>query len=273
MKVLYVSDLDGTLLRRDETLSELTCQTINHLVEQGMLFSYATARSFTTSYKVTKGLNAKMPLIVYNGSMIIDNESKDIILSNFFEKGEIEALISDLISHQVYPIVYAFIQGEEKFSYVERLNTVGMQNFIRTRRGDPREHAITSLNQLSDGECFYVTCIDEKDKLEPLYQRYKDKYHCIFHEDIYLHDQWLELLPQNASKSIAAKQLKEYYHCDYMIAFGDGKNDIDLFKVADEAYAVSNADEELKKVATGIIGNHNDDAIAKWLLENYKKFK
>lgn len=29
MKTLYVSDLDGTLLRHDETLSRFTIQTIN----------------------------------------------------------------------------------------------------------------------------------------------------------------------------------------------------------------------------------------------------
>ena len=49
MKTLYVSDLDGTLLRSDETLSTYTCDVINELVEKGMLFSYATARSYHTA--------------------------------------------------------------------------------------------------------------------------------------------------------------------------------------------------------------------------------
>ena len=67
MRTLYVTDLDGTLLRSSETTSDFTNQTINELVEKGMLFSYATARSYSTSAKVTRGLNAKIPLIVYNG--------------------------------------------------------------------------------------------------------------------------------------------------------------------------------------------------------------
>ena len=52
MKILYVSDLDGTLLRKNETLSSYTIKTINALTSSGMSFSYATARSLNTAKKV-----------------------------------------------------------------------------------------------------------------------------------------------------------------------------------------------------------------------------
>lgn len=42
MNTLYVSDLDGTLLRSNQKTSEFTNFTINNLVERGMIFSYAT---------------------------------------------------------------------------------------------------------------------------------------------------------------------------------------------------------------------------------------
>ena len=83
-KCLYVSDLDGTLLRSDETISDYTCSVINKLTQSGMLFSYATARSYVTAKKVTKGLGAKIPLIVYNGAFVIDNLSEEVLISNFF---------------------------------------------------------------------------------------------------------------------------------------------------------------------------------------------
>ena len=51
MSNLYVSDLDGTLLRSNETTSEYTNYVINSLVDKGMIFSYATARSLITAKK------------------------------------------------------------------------------------------------------------------------------------------------------------------------------------------------------------------------------
>ena len=44
--VLYLSDLDGTLLGPDQRLSPYAVGTLNRLVEEGLLFCYATGRSF-----------------------------------------------------------------------------------------------------------------------------------------------------------------------------------------------------------------------------------
>lgn len=84
MKTLYVSDLDGTLLRSDEKTSEYTNTVINRLTGRGMLFSYATARSLITAKKVMSGIKAKIPLIVYNGAFVIDNLTDETLISNYF---------------------------------------------------------------------------------------------------------------------------------------------------------------------------------------------
>ena len=62
--------------------------------------------------------------------------------------------------------------------------------------------------------------------------------------------------------------MKRFLNCDRIVAFGDGLNDIDMFKIADECYAVSNAEDELKALATGVIESNDDDGVAKWLSEN-----
>ena len=117
MSDLYVSDLDGTLLRSNEVTSKYTNQVINSLVEEGMIFSYATARSLVTAKKVTEGINAKIPLIVYNGAFVIDNITEKILIANYFDDS-VHSVLEDLFSNNVYPIVYAYINGVEKFSFV-----------------------------------------------------------------------------------------------------------------------------------------------------------
>lgn len=103
-----------------------------------------------------------------------------------------------------------------------------------------------------------------------MYEKYKTKYHCVFQVDIYTQEQWLEIMPKEASKSNAIKQLKEYFGCEKAVVFGDGKNDIDMFEIADESYAVANAVEELKSIATAVIAGNNDDGVARWLQEHYE---
>jgi len=266
MSTLYVSDLDGTLLRSDETVSEFTCQTIHELVEKGMLFSYATARSYHTAHKVTQGLDARIPIIVYNGTFVKDNVTGEILISNYFED-DIKEVIRHLLENDIYPIVYAFINNEEKFSFVLEKCHQGAKDFIKTRSGDSRVNEVFDIHDLYQGNIFYITCIDEKEKLEPFYHQYKDQYHCLFQEDIYTQEQWLEIMPLQASKSNAIKQLKNYLNCDKVVVFGDGLNDIDMFEMADECYAVENAMKELKQIATAVIDSNNNDGVAQFLKE------
>ena len=270
MKTLYVSDLDGTLLRNNKRTSSFTNSVINNLTERGMIFSYATARSLITAQKATAGILAKIPLIVYNGAFVIDNATKNILIANYFDTS-VHEVLDDLFENKVYPIVYAYIDGKEKFSFVLELCTKGMQKFLDSRKGDVRTNPVNAVTNLKSGNLFYITCIDAPHKLKPLYEKYRNQYHCLYHTDIYTQDQWLEIMSLSASKANAIEQLKGYLHCDRVVAFRDGINDIDMFDLADECYAVDNAVDELKAMATDVIGNHNDDSVAKWLLQHYQE--
>jgi len=267
MKTLYVSDLDGTLLRSDVTTSQYTNRTINELAARGMLFSYATARSFSTASKVAKGIEARIPLIVYNGAFVIDNVTHEIMVSNFFGH-DVQTLLDELIRAGIYPIVYAFVDGVERFSYIRSRCTKGMAEYIDSRAGDRRDHPVEDERALCSGEVFYITCIDTHERLAPFYEAYRDQYHCVFQNDVYTGEPWLEIMPKEASKSNAIRQLKALLGCEKLVVFGDGKNDIDMFELADEGYAVANAVEELKRAATAVIGGNDEDGVARWLEEH-----
>lgn len=269
MKTLYVSDLDGTLLRSNEKTSDYTNDVINNLTEQGMIFSYATARSFITAKQVAEGIKVSLPLIIYNGAFILDNITNKMLLANYFDD-TIKAVIEELMENNIYPLVYSYIDNKESFSYIPEKCSKGMKEFLNTKKGDKRTHTVSKEKELLIGNKFYISCIDEPEKLEPFYKKYRDKYHLIYQRDIYSKEQWLEILPSKASKANAVLQLKDLLKCDKLVVFGDGKNDIDMFQVADECYAVENAVHELKQIATHVIGNNNEDSVAKWLEKNAK---
>ena len=166
--------------------------------------------------------------------------------------------------------MYAFRDGIEKFSYVPELVSRAAAEFLQEKKGDIRDNPVPDTVSLMEGKIFYFTCIDEEEKLLPIYEKFKEKYQCLYTKDIYSGDYWLEILPNNATKAKAAHELKKLLNCTKVICFGDGTNDIEMFKYADEAYAVSNAHPELKKYATDIIESNENDGVARWLIENYK---
>lgn len=269
MSILYISDLDGTLLGSDARISEYTSHVINDLTAKGMTFSYATARSYHTATKATEGIHARIPIITYNGAVTVENDTYRILGKNVFSVEEKCEILRELTAGGVCPVVYSFINEKEKFSYLAEKCSIPTKDFLLTREGDVRDHPVKRVEELLDGDVFYFTCIDVYEKLEVLYHRFQEKYHCIFHKDIYSGEQWLEIQPKNVSKANAILQLKEYLHIDYVVAFGDGKNDMEMFEIADEAYAVENAVSELKAIATGIIGSNDTDGVAKWLAEHF----
>jgi len=121
-----------------------------------------------------------------------------------------------------------------------------------------------------DGEIFHFSCLDTADKLIPMYEKLKDRFRCVYYIEEYSKKPWLEIHPREASKATAIKKLKELLGCDRVVCFGDGINDIPMFEVADECYAVANAADELKQIATAVIASNEEDGVAKWLLENAK---
>lgn len=269
MPTLYISDLDGTLLRSDQHTSDFTNEAINRLVDEGMLFSYATARSFNTARKVTDGLNAKFPLIVYNGAFIIDNLTHEMMLTNLFANSEADAILSDLLDAGLAPIVYC-LDDRERFVYnVQRINK-DTKEFVDSRAGDTRDTPVTSDSDLYRNGIFYFTCIDSPEKLKPLFAKYRNVFSCVYSRDIYSGAQWLEIMPKAATKAHAARQLAQLLGCNKIVAFGDAVNDIPLFEAADECYAVANAADELKLRATDVIGSNDEDGVTHWLLKHHE---
>lgn len=267
MKTLYVSDLDGTLLTSDMKISENSLNIINTLINEGMIFTYATARSISSASIVAKGLSTKHPIIAYNGAFIVEPESRKIMAKEDFNRTQTEVVKEILYQNHISPLVYSFVEGKERVSWIPNEENEGKRHYIDSRKGDKRLRSVALEEELYDGDVFYFTCIGGKEELEPAYQILKDNenYTCTFQPEIYRDEYWLEIMPRKATKANAILKLKELLGCDKIVSFGDAINDIPMFQISDECYAVENAVEELKKMATAVIESNNNDGVAKWL--------
>ncbi len=269
-KILYVSDLDGTLLNRRDRINPKSIKIINSLVEKGMLFTYATARSLVSASVVTEGLSVRMPVIVYNGAFILQAGTGEVISQEGFSKEEMERTQTILAQCGISPLVYAFLDGAEKVSWITGTENEGIRRYLDLKKGDRRLHPVSDKDELYRGEMFYFTCIGEREELLPVYDIFsKDsRYRCTLQQELYRPEYWCEIMPANATKAAAIAKLKKMRNCSRVISFGDAVNDLPMFEISDEAYAVENAVAELKAAATGIIGSNEEDGVAEWLAEH-----
>ena len=268
-KTLLVSDLDGTLLKSDGTLSEETAAELARMTAAGLKFTYATARSRQTANKVA-GMLADalrgMPVILHNGTFIADSADGRLLAANWLEP--VDTIRRVLEVCDIQPIVYSMRGERQFFSYLPDRLSERAKAFNATRRGDPRDHPVTDAAALWAGDIFYITCIDEREKLLPAHEQLKDVCGCLFGQEYYSDSYWLELLAPEATKAHAILRLRDMLGCGRVVVFGDGPNDISRFKAADEGYAVAGAAEELKAIATAVIGSNDDGGVVRWLREH-----
>ena len=271
MRILYVSDLDGTLLKSDDKMSEYTVKTINKLIDDGMHFSYATARSLSSTSVVTNGMTINIPVIIYNGTFIVNAYTKEKLFSLYFSEEEKAMIINILDKYPIYPLVYGIVNDEEKVSWIINKENDGIKSYINLRKGDKRLRPVETKEELYRGKLFYFTCIGERQELIDIYNYFRDsnEFTCTLQQELYREEYWCEIMPKKATKGNAILTLKEKLKCDKIITFGDSVNDIPMFKISDESYAVNNAVDELKKHASGIIMSNENDGVAHWLEKNY----
>ena len=271
-KTLYVSDLDGTLLNSKIKVNQESVDIINGLVKEGLVFTYATARSLVSAAPPTEGLMLKMPVIVHNGAFIVDSNDGKILMAETFTAEQVEKVRKETEKNNLSPFVYALMNDRQNVSYNINKTNSGMQKYLNDRAGDDRMKPLSDDKNLYNGDVYYFTFIGTKEELTDMYNAFKDNpdYICNFAMDIYYDDFWLEIMPKGATKANAILKLKKQYGCDKVVCFGDAVNDISMFKLADECYAVENAVEELKKIATGVIASNEENGVANWLKNNWK---
>lgn len=267
-KTLYVSDLDGTLLTPREDLSPFTIRVLNRLVEQGMAFTYATARSQHSADVVTRGLTKSLPVIIYNGAFIRRGSAGRLCCASFCQApawpGPAGVWRGGHLSLGVH-----HGPGVERVLWRPEKESPGVARYVASRQRDERLLPVADEEALYQGEVFYFTCIGGREELLPAYEalRQDKALSVLLQEEIYQPGEfWLEVMSAAATKAQAAAWLKERLGCQRMTAFGDGLNDIPLLEEADVRCAVANAVPQLRQAAGQVIPANTEDGVARFLL-------
>lgn len=269
---LYVSDLDGTLLNNNALVSTKSKNLLNKSLENNINFTIATARTPATVSKLLKDINLTLPIVTMNGSTIYDLKNDTYLYSISLENNLIPVIQNLIDSENLNAFAYT-LKDNHLFVYHNKLTSPHQIKFYEVRKGSKYKTFIEGSIP-SNCKVLYFTIMDFEDKVNSLYDKLQGitNISCVKYRDTYDKKIMnLEIYHTSSSKANAINYLKNYFHFDKLITFGDNLNDIPMFEISDECYAVENAAEELKKISTDVIGNNNDDAVAKFIFEHSNK--
>ncbi|SHM76389.1 Cof-type HAD-IIB family hydrolase [Ruminococcus flavefaciens] len=274
MKRLFITDLDGTLLSSDGSISVKTADIINKLTQSGMYFTFATARSVYSAKPLTAALGINVPCILMNGVSIYDLKADGYIANQYISTEASEKVIEAFKREKAEVFLYRF--NEEVLTcYYTRVTTRVMQSFAEVRKNRYNKPYIqcADLMDAANERTVYYTALAEYERLLPVKLAVDgiDGVDCAFYEDTYTGKWFLEVFSAAASKSNGLRYLRESYGFDEVVAFGDNLNDLPMFAQADIRIAVGNAREEIKAAADYVIGTNDEDGVARWLVDELSR--
>ncbi|WP_245769546.1 HAD family hydrolase [Streptomyces indicus] len=252
---LVATDLDGTLLREDHTVSQRTRDALAAATEAGAAHIVVTGRAVPWTRHILDDLGYEGLAVCGQGAQV-------------YHAGEHRLLTSVTLDRQLAGLALAKIEAE-----------VGPLSLAASRDGVDGDVLIGPGYQAQEGPLPYVPIKDASELWSaPLNKVY------VQHPELTDDELWavahrvagelvgvtmagagiVELLPLGLSKatglSLAARRLGR--KAADTIAFGDMPNDIPMFGWAAHGVAMANAHEELKAVADELTLSNEEDGIA-----------
>jgi Cof subfamily protein (haloacid dehalogenase superfamily) len=266
---LCVSDLDGTLLRSDGTISSAARDIINRLVSNGLRFTVATARSPARTLSVLRGLRMQLPLICLNGAVTVDPVTGRWLSMAAVDAASVDELIATGARNGLAPFLIGEHDGRETLMHLRPHGRV-QQEFIGLRMGEPRLRRVDVLRPLD--QTLSVTFVDEFERLaafgEALIEGARDRLvvRLMDYPDIE-GGATLEVSRQGVDKAACVRDLATSLglHADEVVVFGDHINDLPMLAWAGTAVAVGNAKSEVLAAADFRCESNDADGVAKFL--------
>lgn len=254
--ILLCTDLDGTLLREDGSISKQNIEAIEYFKGNGGLFTFITGRMPCFVDDIYNATNPNCPFGCINGGGLYDHQKQEYVWALTVDESVLE-LVEHVdknlpeIGIQINTLgkIYSAKDNEAMVDFRKRTNLEKNACHYREVRepiakivfADTNEENIDRLKELLDthplADCFGFIRSEKN-----LY----------------------EILPNGISKGTVLSKLAQIMGIDISqtIAIGDYNNDIEMLRAAGVGVAVANACPEAKKAADFVTVSNEEHAIA-----------
>lgn len=269
MEKIYITDLDHTFLRTDQSVSDFSTKVWNKKAKNAIL-SVATARSFQKTHDFLDKLHLHAPMILLDGSMIVAPD-KTLIDVKTVNKALGDAIIEEGAKYGIYPFIIALkdMDLNEAFLFPTTLNS-HQHGVLENYRNDPRMVECKEIRAMEMN--LKLVYFGAYEQLRPLTEHFKNTFGNALEYKLspekYSDGWFLTILHPEGDKAHALQKVVDYIKRDTsdVTVFGDSVNDIGMFKLAGTSVAVANALDEVKEVADVVLPHSNDeDGVAKYL--------
>ena len=254
--ILICTDLDGTLLRNDKTISEENREAIEYFKREGGYFTFITGRMYFTARRLYDMVKPNAPIGCINGGGIYDYEQEKYLWSMILPEGAKElvgavydAVPSAGIQMNALDAIYFCRDNDAMYHFRKRTGATFLQGDYRT----------------IDVPVGKVVFGDEEENIQKVAEVLSN--HPRSKEFDYIRSErtLYEILPKGSSKGNLLIKLAEILGVDARktVAIGDYNNDVSMIKAAGVGVAVANAVDEAKAAADIVTVSNEEHAIAK----------
>lgn len=271
---LFVTDLDGTLLRSDAALSAYALAGLSRLLAEGLLFTVASARALPSIQTILRGLPLTLPVIELNGTLLSDFATGEHLKVHAIDASTSEGVLELLTKLGLSPFVATAADGQVRLSYGALANTaMHWYRDEKLEKADPRLRQVERLATSLQDKTLAFTLLDRHERLVEVVaavesscggrvkQHLFEHPYCVGFSELSIHD-------AGATKASAIAVLQQMLGAvgpDALTVFGDNVNDIDMFRIAGRSVAPSNAVADVLSIATHVAASNDEDGVVTWL--------
>ena len=249
---LVVSDIDDTLIHKEDHLNEKIIQTIEELKRRGIQFTLATGRMPYRAESYAGDAKLTVPFIANNGSILYDR-GRMIWCKMLYAKIIQEITQRYMERNPQFTVIFSFTDRECPLVRTEwiRKRLGKYKGYDQTLGNTPDvwNQTVHKIYVLDDARSGIIGAF--ADELE----YYRNEISFFQYGEFSI-----EIVAGGCSKASGLTRLLEYLSipADCVMAVGDHTNDIELIKKAGIGVAVANADSQLKAAADYVTAGERD---------------